>query len=64
MATAAAPKSATAAQVKAWKRRMEYSNAEAAAELGVDPRTFSRWLAGDSVSPRWLGERFRTEGLR
>ncbi len=54
---------ATALQVQAWKRRTEHSNATAAEALGVHPRTFARWLSGDSPSPRWLGERFRTGRL-
>ncbi len=63
MTPAGAPRSATALQIAAWKKRMGYSNAEAAEVLGVHPRTFSRWLSGDSDSPKAWGERFRTEGL-
>jgi hypothetical protein len=61
---AAANRPATALQVQAWKRRMGHSVSQAAAELEVHPRTFARWLSGESVSPKWLGEKFRTEGLK
>lgn len=54
-------KAATAAQVASWKNRMGYTNAEAAEALGVSERTFYRWLAGDSQSPRWLFDRFLSE---
>ncbi len=57
-------KPATARQVQAWRERTGHSVATASAEFGVHPRTFARWLAGDSVSPKWLGDRFRTEGVR
>lgn len=60
MGAAAAPKGATATQVAAWKRRTGNSNATAGELFGVHPRTFARWLSGESESPRWLGERFRT----
>jgi hypothetical protein len=43
---------------------MGYSVSQAAAELEVHPRTFARWLSGESVSPKWLGEKFRTEGMK
>lgn len=56
---AAAMVAATSKQVAAWKKRAGYSNAEAAEALGVHPRTFARWLSGESESPRWLGKRFR-----
>lgn len=61
---AAANRPATALQVQAWKRRMGYSNSEAAAALDVHPRTFARWLSGETESSRYLGQRFRTEGLK
>ena len=64
MAAAAAHKPATALQVQSWKRRMGYSIAEAADALTVHPRTLSRWLSGATESPRWLGARFRTEGVK
>ena len=51
---------ATALQVQAWKRRTGHSISTAATEFGVHPRTFARWLSGESPSPRWLGARFRT----
>lgn len=57
MATAA-NKAATPAQVAAWKKRTGHSNATAAEALGVNPRTFNRWLSGESKSPRWLRDRF------
>lgn len=56
-------KAATAAQVAAWKKRTGHSNATAAEALGVHPRTFARWLSGETESPRWLGARFR-EGVK
>lgn len=55
-------KSATAAQVGAWRDRLGFTNAQAAEHLGVSERTFYRWLAGDSQSPRWLRSRFLTKG--
>ena len=58
---AAGNKPATALQVQAWKRRSGYSNAQAAEALDVHPRTFNRWLAGHSKSPKWLGKRFRED---
>ncbi len=58
------PKAATPAQVAAWKKRMNHSIASGAEALGVHPRTFARWLSGESSSSRYLGERFRTEGTR
>jgi hypothetical protein len=61
---AAANRPATALQVQAWKRRMGYSISEAAAALDVHPRTFARWLADETSSPKWLGEKFRTEGMK
>jgi transposase len=61
---AAANLPATALQVQAWKRRMGYSISEAATELDVHPRTFARWLADETTSPKWLGEKFRTEGVK
>jgi transposase len=63
MGAAAALKPATANQVAAWKKRNGYSNAEAAELFGVHPRTFARWLSGESESPKYLGDQFRTEGL-
>ncbi len=64
MAAAAAHRAATALQVKAWQRRMGYSVAQAAEALDVHPRTFARWLSGESASHKLLGERFRTEGVK
>ncbi len=61
MAAAAAHKTATPQQIAAWKKRCEYTNATAAEALDVHPRTFNRWLSGESRSPRWLGKRFRDE---
>ncbi len=55
---------ATAAQVAAWQKRMGYSNSQAAAKLEVTLRQFYRWKSGDSQSPKYLGERFRTEGVK
>jgi DNA-binding XRE family transcriptional regulator len=59
-----APKAATPAQVAAWRNRMGYTNEQAAKALDVSERTFYRWLAGDSDSPRWLRSRFLTEGVK
>lgn len=53
------PQAATSAQVAAWKKRTGHSIATAAALLNVHPRTFARWLSGESESPKWLGDRFR-----
>lgn len=64
MAAAGVHRSATAAQVAAWKKRMGYSNAEAAEQFDVHTRTFTRWLSGEAESPKWLGERFRNEGVK
>jgi hypothetical protein len=64
MAAAGATRAATALQVQDWKRRMGYSLIKGAEALEVHPRTFSRWLSGDSASPKWLGDKFRTEGKR
>ncbi len=58
----AAPKAATALQVAAWKKRTGHSYATAGALFGVHPRTFARWISGATESPKWLGDRFRTEG--
>jgi len=52
-------KPATALQVAAWKRRNGHSNATAGEALGVHPRTFARWLSGETESPKWLGDTFR-----
>ncbi len=54
------PKSATALQVQAWRKRTGHSIATAAPLFGVHPRTFARWLSGESESPKGFGERFRT----
>jgi hypothetical protein len=54
-----APEGATAAEVTAWKKRTGHSIATGAVALNVHPRTFARWLAGDTQSPRWLVDRFR-----
>ncbi len=59
MATASAPKPATAAEVRAWRNRTGHSIATAAALFGVHPRTFARWLSGETDSPKWLGPTFR-----
>ncbi len=63
MNAAAALKAATPAQIAAWKKRTGHSDRTAAELFGVHPRTFSRWLAGDTASPKLLGDRFR-EGVR
>lgn len=60
---AGSPKAATARQVAAWKKRNGHSLASGAAEFNIHIRTFCRWLSGESESPKWLGERFRTEGV-
>jgi hypothetical protein len=52
-------KSATPLQVAAWKKKNGHSNITAAEALGTHPRTFARWLAGDTPSPKWLGDMFR-----
>jgi hypothetical protein len=62
MVAAAAPKAASASQIAAWKKRSGNSNATAAELFGVHPRTFARWLSGETESPKWLGERFRSGG--
>jgi hypothetical protein len=59
---AGTPKAATAVQVAAWKKRTGHSNAEAGALFGVHPRTFARWLSGETESPKWLGDKFREGG--
>ncbi len=59
MATAPTPKPATAAEVRAWRKRTGHSIATAAELFGVHTRTFSRWLSGDFQSPRYLGDVFR-----
>ena len=56
---AATLKPATAAQVAAWKARTGHSISTAAAEFEVHPRTFARWLSGETESPKYLGDRFR-----
>lgn len=61
---AASQKAATALQVAAWRKRRGFTVEEAAADCGVAPRTFYRWVSGESESPRWLGDKFRTEGVR
>jgi transposase len=63
MGAAAAYRAATANQIAAWKKRNGHSIAEAAAIFDVHPRTFARWLSGESESPKGFGERFRTEGM-
>ncbi len=64
MASAARkPRAATPAQLAAWRDRMGYTNEQASEVLGIGLRTWYRWLAGGSRSPKALGEKFRTEGL-
>lgn len=57
-----ASQAASAAQVAAWKKRMGFTNEQAAEALGVGLRTFYRWLRGGAPGPRWQGDRFRQEG--
>ena len=56
-------KSATPAQVAAWKKRTGHSNRSAAEYFNVNERTFCRWLLGETTSPKWLGDTFR-EGAK
>lgn len=57
------PRAATPAQLASWRSRLGYTHEQAAETLGVGLRTWYRWAAGGK-SPKALGERFRTEGVK
>jgi transposase len=52
-------RAATPKQIASWRARTGHSVKAAAALVGVNERTFARWLAGETNSPKALGDYFR-----